>query len=876
MKNAEQIRLEEAEKGTIWKKFGPYLSERQWGTVREDYSEFGSAWEFFPHDHARSRAYRWGEDGIAGISDDKQLLCFSLALWNENDPILKERLFGLTGNQGNHSEDVKELYYYLDNTPTHSYMRYLYKYPHNEFPYQQLVVENEKRGKNDTEFEIADTGIFSEDAYFDIFISYAKYDEESLFIEVEAHNRGKKPAKLHLLPTFWYRNTWSWSEKEELPSIKLTGEKLTTHHHLVGEYEILFENQPKILFTENETNATKLFGLDSKTFHVKDAFHEYLIYNKMEAVNPDLKGTKCAIHYDLEIKQHASQKIRLILKKKSHKHSNSFLGFGDFNSIMQKRKFESDEFYEHLAKGLSPEQKNIQKQALAGMLWGKQFYNFNVNQWLEGDKGQYPPPEIRKKGRNYQWRHLDNHDIISMPDKWEYPWYAAWDLAFHCIPLALVDTHFAKQQLELFVSDRYMNLLGQIPAYEWAFGDVNPPVHAFGTWKVYLKDKEKNNGVGDKHFLMFVFQKLQLNFQWWMHTQKMKNSFIFGGGFLGLDNVGVLDRGAPLPDGAWLEQLDATSWMALYALDMTKIALELSNEYPPMEDEAIYFTKVFLQISSDMNGSETGFWSEEKQMYFEKKICYPNGKIIRVDLLNIVSIMPLMAATFLDATLLKGKDKYLSALKVELFNHKSFAEYISIAKNGDVLLSVLNERKLKSLTDLIFDETQFLSPFGIRSMSKKYEKEPFEIEINGQKHYLRYRAAESDTENFGENSNWRGPIWFPTNYVLIDAIIQIGSFYKNEFKCNFPSFPFGVEKNLLEIANDISERLSSIFILTTDLKLPLYQTHHSLFQNEHFSKYLLFYEFFNAETGSGVGASHQTGWTGLVADLMYRNEKSQK
>jgi hypothetical protein len=830
---AEQTRLEESKNGLPWKKFGPYLAERQWGTVREDYSKFGGAWEFFSHDDSRSRVYRWGEDGIAGISDDQQLLCFALAFWNGKDTILKERLFGLTGNEGNHSEDVKELYYYLDSTPTHSYMKYLYKYPQNAYPYSDLVVESAVRDEHDPEYELKDTGIFDNNEYFDIYIEYAKADEEDIVIKVTAHNRSANAAPLHLLPTVWFRNTWSWNPNVQKPVVRSADSSseerrsnLSIYHPELGWYYLSTEGKVEKLFTDNETNAERLFNLKSKAKYVKDAFHEYVIDGKYDKVNPENRGTKAALHYKLDIPAGLSETIYLRLSKD--------LKDGKLNDeeTVKLRLSEADQFYNDLQKNLSDEQKTIQRQAFAGMMWGKQYYNFNVADWFNGDPGQHSPPEVRKKGRNAGWAHLDCHDIITMPDKWEYPWFAAWDTAFHCIPIAHIDPEFAKLQMKMFLEPRYMNENGQIPAYEWAFGDVNPPVHAYGCWNVYEIEKKKT-GKGDLEFLDSIYKKLKENYEWWIETQTVSERYLFGGGFLGLDNVGLLDRGAPLPEGAWLEQVDGTCWMALYSLNMMRISLELSVEDDDFEKDALYYTETFLKIVYDMNHVDYGCWGADDN-FFSDTIRFVNGKRIRMNIKNIVDLMTLYPIELLNKELLERNPGFLKGL-IKL--QKQYPQYIS-ASGDTYLLKAVTDKQFEKSLENIYNEKEFFAPFGIRSLSKYYDENPFHFELAGKWHTLQYKPAESDTTSFGENSNWRGPVWFPVNFVLIDALIKYGLIIKSPN--NSP------EK--------IITRLISIFLQK---------------DNNHEGN-ILFYEFFNPETGKGCGASHQTGWTGLVATLIFK------
>jgi hypothetical protein len=822
MHTPEHIRLHEAENGKSWKKFGPYLSERQWGTVREDYSEFGGAWEFFSHDHARSRVYRWGEDGIAGISDDKQLLCFASTFWNEKDPILKERLFGLTGNEGNHSEDVKELYYYLDSTPTHSYMKYLYRYPIQEFPYGKLVNENARRNNSEPEFEILDTGVFNDNQYFDCFIEYAKASEEDIYIRISVQNCSSEKAKLHVLPTIWLRNTWlrkNESVKSNLQNIENQDfSQIKLYQEDLGEYFLSANEKCDVLFTENETNAPKLFGLSNNSNFYKDGFHEYLVHKNSKAINKIGIGTKAAFHFELELKAKSEKIIFLRLSRSVNK-----FDLATAQSVFENRLKEADLFYDFVQKGISENNQKIHRQALAGMMWGKQFYYFDLDKWLNGDKGQYPPPEIRKKGRNSAWKELKCNDIISMPDKWEYPWFAAWDTAFHVIPIAHIDPIFAKNQMLLLLSERYMNSRGQIPAYEWAFGDLNPPVIAYGCWKIFQIEKQNSNL--DLAFINTVFNRLELNYNWWQQNQKHTQKNTYKGGFLGLDNVSVIDRGAPIPNGGWINQIDGTAWMALFALNMMQMSLELGNE-----DKAINYLTHFLEISSDFN---VEFWNAEKEI-FNENIEFPNGNKLTIPIENIVSLMCLYPTEIISKLVLDKNPKFGNAL-FDL--RKNYPDFIHELGMGEVLLVATSKSRLNRVIDRIFDKNIFFAPFGIRSLSKEYDAHPLYFDLCGNWHKIQYKPEESDTNNFGENSNWRGPVWFPVNYVLVDALYKL-SHLMPQVKLQTDSL----------VAN-----LVSIF---------------SVPENNHDGK-ILFYEYFNPETGKGCGASHQTGWTGLVADLLH-------
>lgn len=862
MENIESERLNSSE----WLHWGPYLSERQWGTVREDYSEYGSAWDFFTHDHSRSRTYRWGEDGIAGISDNQQHICFSFAFWNKKDAILKERLFGLTGNEGNHSEDVKELYYYQDSSPSHSYMKFLYKYPIEAFPYEQLVSENAKRNEHQQEFEIYDTSVFKNNNYFDIEIEYAKQSEFEILIALKVKNISKKKAQMVALPTIFFRNIWAWDSQFNKPILTLKNEEIHAFHPFQGNYKLVSLQKAKTLFTENETNATRLFGLPSSSKYVKDAFHEYLIDKREEAINPENEGTKACFYLDIELKGDEQKQFNFLLVKEN---VNTQIENFDFEEIIKKRRAETELFYSSLQKNLSnSDYKSIQREAWAGMLWSKQYYNFNIKTWLEGDINQFPPPEIRKSGRNSKWKHINNHDIISMPDKWEYPWYAAWDLAFHCIPFAHIDVAFAKNQLLLFLNERYQNDFGQIPAYEWAFGDVNPPVHAYGALKVYQIEKEKN-GKGDLMFLKKIFIPLVKNYTWWLNTKALNERLIFGGGFLGLDNVGVLDRGAPLPDGAWLEQVDGTCWMALFSLSMMEIALELSQDDPIYESEACYFARNFFRIARDINHPDHGLWNGEES-FFNDVICFPSGKRIPLEAQNIIDVMSIYPISVLEKSKLGSLPLFVATINGCLKENADWMPYLQYSTNGDWVFSLLSIYKFEIITKSVFDESKFLSKYGIRSLSKEYELNPKSIKINEIIYSLNYKPAESDTTSFGENSNWRGPIWFPVNYVLIDALEKYYQYLGSDYKVNFPSFPIGQPMNLKEIVSNICYRLASLFKEDSKGNLPIYNSAENIKNNPTLSKNILFYEYFDGNNGSGCGASHQTGWTGLVADLIFK------
>ena len=879
---AEKIRLAEDKNGAQhWKFFGPYLSERQWGTVREDYSPGGTAWEYFPHDHARSRAYRWGEDGIAGVSDDQQRLCLSLALWNGKDPILKERLFGVTNAEGNHGEDVKELYYYLDATPTHSYLKMLYKYPQREFPYAQLIAENARRGKDQPEFELLDTGIFDDDRYFDVFVEYAKAAPEDLLMRVTVHNRGPAAATIHVLPHLWFRNTWAWEKDQAKPKMRSVrgGSAVAVEQEDLGEYEFhpgaLDDGKtlPEVLFCENETNAERVFGADKSPGFFKDAFHEHLVNGNKDAVNPKRTGTKMCAHYELAIPAGGSREIRLRLARKS-----AAKPFADFDAVFAKRIAEADEFYAGVQHGLHDlDLCSIQRQALAGMIWSKQFYHFNVRTWLNGDPAQPPPPPERKSLRNSEWAHLNNADIISMPDKWEYPWYAAWDLAFHCIPLALVDADFAKRQLDLLTREWFMHPNGQLPAYEWAFGDVNPPVHAWATWRVFQMDRKHRREVddhdkGDLEFLERVFHKLLLNFTWWVNRKDAQGRNIFQGGFLGLDNIGVFDRSQPLPTGGFINQADGTSWMAMYCVNLLRIALELAQHNKVYEDIATKFLEHFLNIAAAINTTAEGLglWDEQDEFYYDE-LSLPDGRKIPLKVRSMVGLVPLFAVETLEPELLKRLPAFNARMEWFLAHRPDLANLVSRWGQKGAgernLLSLLRGHRMKCLLRRALDESEFLSDHGIRALSKIHEREPFRLECGGVTHEVGYWPGEAESGLFGGNSNWRGPIWLPMNFLLIESLQKFHHYYGDDFKVECPAGS-KIMLTLGEVADELSRRLIKLFQPGPDGQRPVLQYHPKLATDPHFKDYILFHEYFHGDTGRGVGAPHQTGWTGLVAKLI--------
>ncbi|MES1215040.1 MAG: glucosidase [Bacteroidota bacterium] len=868
--NAEEKRLKEPG----WKKWGPYLSERQWGTVREDYSEHGEAWDYFTHDHARSRVYRWGEDGIAGISDDMQRICFAIALWNGKDPILKERMFGLTGNEGNHGEDVKELYYYLDNTPSHAYMKHLYKYPQAEYPYADLVHTNRNRSKFEPEYELLDTGLFNEGKYFDVFTEYAKNDTEDLLIKVTVHNRGNESAWLSVLPTLWFRNLWSFGLTETKPFMYLKktqdeyGEvKLIDYS--AGEYHFYFEKPVRTLFTENETNTEKLYGQANKTPFVKDAFHTAVTQRNFEWLKDKQEGTKFTPLYEFNVEGQSSVTIKLRLTKTAIE-GNPF--DSNFDTVFTARVHEADAFYKEITKTKNRDQFNIQRQAFAGMLWSKQYFNIDIPKWLNGDKGQIAPPEARKKGRNHDWHSLNNEDIISMPDKWEYPWYAAWDLAFHCIPLSMVDPQFAKDQLILFLREWYMHPNGQLPAYEWAFGDVNPPVHAWSCLQVYKMEKEKT-GKGDIAFLERVFQKLLINFTWWVNRKDHKGNNVFEGGFLGLDNIGVFDRSSAIPGGGVLEQADGTSWMAMYSLNMLEMALEISQYNPNYEDVTTKFFEHFIYIAESLNRigeNWTGSW-DDKEGFFYDVLSLPDGRYIPVKVRSLVGLTTLFAVLVLKKDLLEKLPDFHKRLKWFQQYREDNGQYLVIEElkdHDDILLSLVPRERLEKLLRALLDENEFLSQGGIRSISKIHEH-GYSVNIDGQEFGLDYQPAEGNTSLFGGNSNWRGPVWMPMNYLIVLALEKYCEYYQDDCKIEYPTNSSNMIK-LSDISKELGKRLVSTFQTDKDGKRPV-NGNESIYQHdEHFKNLVLFYEYFHGDTARGVGASHQTGWTGVVAELINR------
>ena len=874
----ELLRLQDHYAGQRdWLHWGPYLSERQWGTVREDYSPDGNAWSYFPHDHARSRAYRWGEDGIAGISDDKQRLCFAMAFWNGHDPILKERLFGLTGNEGNHGEDVKELYYYLDSTPTHSYMKHLYKYPQRAFPYEDLVETNRQRNRDQPEYELLDTGIFDDNRYFDLFTEYAKAGDRDMLIRITAHNRGPEAAPLHLLPTLWFRNGWSFGRLDSKPRIRRgpDGEgcqSVTTEHPEQGDYTYYFETANKVLFTENETNTERVFGQASHSDgeanpFKKDAFHRAVVSGNFDELAPRIEGTKVAPIYQVSIPAGESVTIHLRLMRGTNSQP-----FGpEFDQTFARRIAEADQFYAGIQSAKADAETNrIQRQAFAGMLWSKQFYHIDIPQWLDGDPGNPVPPAERKDGRNHQWRTLNNEDIISMPDKWEYPWYAAWDLAFHCVPLARVDPQFAKDQLILFLREWYMHPNGQLPAYEWSFSDVNPPVHAWSCLAVYTLDAERT-GVGDVNFLKRVFQKLLLNFTWWVNRKDAKGNNVFEGGFLGLDNIGVFDRSNMIPGGGRLEQADGTSWMAMYCLNMLEMALEIAKTDDTYEDVATKFFEHFVYIAESLNRMGEDWdaaWNEEEGFFYDI-LELPGHTYIPLKIRSLVGLSALFAVLKIPKAIYTKLPDFTKRMRWFQQYQKQGKMHVvvdDIPENKDLLLSLIPPARLGRLLHAMLDEREFLAPGGIRSISKIHEN-GYSVQIDGQDFGLRYEPGESSSALFGGNSNWRGPIWMPMNYLLIKALQTYHSYYGDQVQVEFPTGS-GHNITLGEAASMLAQRLIGIFQPDENGHRPVNGEESRYATDPYFKDLVLFYEYFHGDNSRGVGASHQTGWTGVVADLI--------
>jgi mannosylglycerate hydrolase MGH1-like protein len=906
MSGAEAKRLEEdARRERNWKRWGPYLSERQWGTVREDYSEHGTAWDYFPHDHARSRAYRWGEDGLLGITDRECRLCFALALWNGRDSILKERLFGLTGSEGNHGEDVKECYFYLDGTPTHSYLKALYKYPQAEFPYARICEENRRRGREQPEFELTDTGVFDQDRYFDVTVEYAKASPDDVLVRITAANRSPEAATLHLLPTVWYRNTWAWGRSGEgywpRPRLARAGARwIGGTHASLGDWRLAVGrhpdgNDPTLLFTENETNTRRLFGADAGPRHTKDAFHAYLIGGDADAIDRGESGTKAAAHYRLEIPAGGEQVVRLRLTVGNGSEAGRSPGTGgngaataaedggalgaEFDEVFAQRLSEADEFYaERLPESLDSEERSVARQGYAGLLWSKQFYHYAVGEWLEGDPAQPSAPEARKQGRNRDWIHLYNRDVISMPDTWEYPWYAAWDLAFHMIPFANLDPHFAREQLLLFLREWYMHPNGQIPAYEWALGDVNPPVHAWAAWRVYKLSGRR--GGRDRMFLERAFQKLLINFTWWVNRKDEDGHHIFSGGFLGLDNIGVFDRSQPLPTGGHLEQADGTAWMAFYCGTMLSIALELARDDPAYEDVASKFFEHFVAIVDAMNQlGGMGLWDEQDGFYYDH--IHADGGSLPMRLRSMVGLIPLIACEVLEQEVIDRLPGFAKRMRWFLENRRDLARHISYMEGKPVhgrpghrhrLLAIPSRERLERVLRTMLDEREFLSPHGIRSLSRVYEQRPYVFTVQGMDHTVEYVPGESRTELFGGNSNWRGPIWFPVNYLLIESLERYHHFYGDTLRVECPTGS-GQMMNLLEVSQEIASRLARLFLRDAAGRRPCHGDERRYMDDPHWRDLVLFHEYFHGDHGRGVGASHQTGWTALAIRCLEKHAR---
>jgi hypothetical protein len=879
-KGQEKERLEEArEKNIPWKKWGPYLSERQWGTVREDYSEGGDAWNFFTHDNARSRAYRWGEDGIAGISDDKQRLCFSLALWNGKDPILKERLFGLTNSEGNHGEDVKEYYFYLDSTPTHSYMKYLYKYPQAAYPYADLVETNGRRTRNEMEYELLDTGVFNNDRYFDVFVEYAKGGAEDILVKITAFNRGPEAAELHLLPTLWFRNDWAtWITESNraagMPNLRQIKAAAGTSaveatHSLLGEFILSCEGEVPLLFTENSTNYERLFpGQPNVAPYVKDGINDFVVLGRQGTVNPGKTGTKVSAHYRLTVGSGQSATVRLRLTAKG-----AAVPFGpEFDAIFASRLKEADEFYRSVTPpSVSPDAANVMRQAIAGMLWSKQFFFFDGDSWLD-EHHSHPLHHGYRNSRNSEWFHMLNEDIISMPDKWEYPWYAAWDLAFHTLPLSIVDPDFAKEQMGLMLRAVYLHPSGQMPAYEWNFSDVNPPVHAFATLFLH-RTEQALRGETDVDFLKSAFNKLLLNFTWWVNRKDRFGKNVFEGGFLGLDNIGVFDRSAPLPTGGHLEQADGTAWMCLFSQNMFELALEIAAHDPTYEEMVVKFVEHFTYIAAAMNRpGQEGMWDDEDGFYYDL-LQLPDGSATRLKVRSMVGLLPLCATTVVE----KAHRELMPRAMAQLFErlrrmpellktiHPTGPGHLGVAERG--ILALVNPERLRRILTKMLDENEFLGPYGIRSLSKFHEQHPFVLHVQGQEYRVDYLPAESNTGMFGGNSNWRGPVWMPVNVLIIRALLSFYLYYGDNFKIECPTGS-GKMMNLFEVSKEIADRLSRIFLRNKKGKRPVYGGTEKFQADPHWRDHILFYEYFHGDNGAGLGASHQTGWTGVVAKII--------
>ena len=885
MPSIEHKRLEEAKNNLKkWKKWGPYLSERQWGTVREDYSDNADAWEYFTHQDSKSRAYRWGEDGIGGISDENQILCFAVAMWNGNDPILKERLFGLTNSQGNHGEDVKEYYFYLDSTPTHSWMKLLYKYPQNEYPYKELVERNQALSKADPEYELMDTGIFDEDKYFDIYVEYAKDDAEDICIKITAINHGPEEAPLHLLPTLWFRNTWSWEKDQSTPVLeKIKGENIIHSYHTdpkisakLGEYYLYCDGEADLIFTNNDSNNELLFNSENKSKYVKDGFNYYVVNGRKESIDPDQKGTKASAYFQANVKSGASISFKLRLTQKTPKQLKA--PFKDFDKIYEARKKEADQFYDdliNLGSKVSKHHYEIMRQAYAGMLWSKQYFYYDVNKWLKEHHIDplVPRQHYNRKVRNKDWHHMETNDIISMPDKWEYPWFAAWDLAFHMFPIKSVDPEFAKHQLDLLLRSDYMHPNGQMPAYEWNFGDVNPPVHAWATMQTYLNDKFGNEGKSDIEFLRFAFGKLLLNFTWWINRKDHEGNNLFQGGFLGLDNIGVFDRSKPLPTGGYLEQADGTAWMAFYSMQMLRICFELALVDPFYISYAYKFYSHTMWISSAMDHMgehDLKLWDEEDGFFYDL-LHFPDGSSTHLKIRSMVGLLPLMSVSIFPKDL---TDKFPDLIeRLDNFHlrypdiDKTIHPSIESGMGNKSMISIVDERKLRLILTRMLDESEFLSDFGIRSMSKYHKEHPYIFNWEGQEFKVEYLPGESDSGMFGGNSNWRGPIWMPVNVLLLNALLNYYSFYGDRFKIECPTGS-GNEMNLLQVAKFLCSRISKLFLRNDKGARPINNGNDKFDHDPHWKDLVLFYEYFDGDTGKGLGASHQTGWTGFITEVM--------
>ncbi len=875
--STEQHRLTDP----AWRQWGPYVSDRQWGTVREDYSANGDAWNYTTHDMARSYTYRWGEEGIAGFSDDTQQLCLALALWNGKDPILKERYFGLTNAEGNHGEDVKELYYYIDNTPSHSYQRMLYKYPQTAYPYEWLLDENRRRNRLDPEFELLDTGLFDDDRYFDVFVEYAKAGPQDILMTVTVHNRGPEAASLHLLPTLWFRNTWVFGDDTDgvpnyRPSLVLQADgAVSVEDSALGRYELHAEGQPEWLFCDNETNGGRLYNAQNGPQYPKDGINDHVLHG-LETVNPAHTGTKAAAHYTLNIAAGESAVVRLRLKATGQASTVQDKHFAGFDQLVNQRKAEADEFYATIQPAdATDDEKLVQRQAFAGMLWSKQYYYYDVSRWLAGDANNPPPPPERTKGRNRTWLQLINAGVISMPDKWEYPWYAAWDWAFHCVALSIVDPGFAKHQLMLLTNEWFIHPNGQLPAYEWNFSDVNPPVQAWAAWRMYHLDRErKPPGEEDLTFLRTIFHKLMLNFTWWVNRKDEAGNNIFEGGFLGLDNIGVFDRNTVFPDGSHLEQADGTSWMAMYALNMMRIALELSRHDSVYGELATKYFDHFLYIAgamTSMGENNKGLWDEEDAFFYDQ-LRMGDGSVRRMRVRTLVGLIPMFAVEVLDDELLNANSAFVTRMtwfqghRPDLYNQVS--RYTERGQDEKRLLSLLRGFRLKALLAKLLDEREFLSPHGIRAVSKVYQDNPYEFTLEGNTFRLTYTPAESDSGMFGGNSNWRGPVWMPTNYLLVESLERFYAYFGNAFTVEYP-IGSGQQVTLKTVAAELTNRLIGLFTTDANGRRPVFGQHPK-YQDPHFRDYVLFYEYFDGDTGRGVGASHQTGWTGLVAELINR------